>query len=181
MLQNNHDEETPPDGTNLGWGHSAKIPSMKLRDYVTNTIQALSPSTRSAPPQHDSGASYPIAHYVNCDKFSLRHHRFLAMQNEMHALENNKTWTLCSMPSEKKPLGCKWVYRIKYHSDGTVEWYKAWLVILGKRQVEGVEYAKTFAPVAKMVTVRIVLAVAAAKHWEIHQMNVHNAFLHGDL
>lgn len=104
-----------------------------------------------------------------------------AMQREIQALENNETWVLDDLPPNKKALGCKWVYKIKYNSDGTVERYKARLVIFGNHQVEGIDYTETFAPVAKMVTVRVFLAVAAAKNWKVHQMDVHNAFLHGDV
>ena len=52
---------------------------------------------------------------------------------------------------------------------------------MGNRQIEGIDYSETFAPVAKMVTVRTFLAITAARNWELHQMDVHNAFLHGDL
>ncbi|KAH9681835.1 retrovirus-related pol polyprotein from transposon RE1 [Citrus sinensis] len=103
------------------------------------------------------------------------------MYYELQALENNGTWTVVSLPPGKRAIGCKWVYRIKYNADGTIERYKARLVILGNKQVEGIDYTETFAPVAKLVTVRTFLAVAAARNWELHQMDVHNAFLHGEL
>ncbi|PKI43274.1 hypothetical protein CRG98_036360 [Punica granatum] len=103
------------------------------------------------------------------------------MAEELRALELNGTWTLSTLPYGKKPVDCKWVYKVKRHADGSVERYKAHLVAKGFTQVEGVDFTKTFAPVAKLVTVRCFLAVAVVKKWEIHQMDVHNAFLHGHL
>ena len=103
------------------------------------------------------------------------------MKKEIDALESNGTWELVTVPPGKTAIRCKWVYKTKYNSDGTVERHKARLVIYGNKQQEGINYNETFAPVAKMVTVRTFLSVAAVKNWELHQMDVHNAFLHGDL
>ena len=81
----------------------------------------------------------------------------------------------------KKALGCKWVYKINYNSDGTIERLKARLVILRNHQIEGIDYTETFALVSKMVTVRVFLTITATMNWEVHQMDVYNAFLHGEL
>lgn len=105
----------------------------------------------------------------------------IAMKTEIVALEDNNTWTITTLPPNKRAIGCKWVFKIKFFSDGSIERHKARLVALGNRQEEGVDYKETFAPVVKMTTMRIVLEVAAAKDWELYQMDVHNAFLHGDL
>ena len=104
-----------------------------------------------------------------------------AMRFEIDALELNKTWELVPLPPGKTALGCKWVFRIKLKAYGTLERYKARLVILGNHQVEGIDYGETFAPVAKMTTVRIFLDISAKQNYEVHQMDVHNVFLHGDL
>ncbi|KAL9231947.1 hypothetical protein vseg_007105 [Gypsophila vaccaria] len=104
-----------------------------------------------------------------------------AMSKELEALEANGTWELCSLPTGFKAIGSKWVYKVKFKPDGTVERYKARLVAKGYNQVEGRDFTHTFSPVAKFSTVRVLLAVAAAKQWPIYQLDINNAFLHGFL
>jgi len=104
-----------------------------------------------------------------------------AMIKEVDALEINKTWDLVELPRGKIALGSQWIYKTKYNSDGTIERYKARLVVLGNNQIEGEDYKETSAPVVKMTTVRALLRLVAANQWEVYQMDVHNAFLHGDL
>ncbi|RVW67085.1 Retrovirus-related Pol polyprotein from transposon RE1 [Vitis vinifera] len=76
------------------------------------------------------------------------------MRAELQALESNNTWSLCTLPPGKTAVGCKWLYRVKYHADGSIERYKARLVAKGFTQQEGVDFFYTFSPVAKMVTVK---------------------------
>lgn len=104
-----------------------------------------------------------------------------AMTKEIAALEANKTWTLVPLPANKNVVGCKWLFKVKFKHDGTVERYKARLVAKGFTQTEGLDYFETFAPVAKMTTVRSLLALAAVFAWNVTQMDVTNAFLHGEL
>lgn len=96
-------------------------------------------------------------------------------------LEQHGTWSLTQLPIGKRVLGNKWVYKIKCKADGSVERYKIRLIVLGNTQREGVYFQETFAPIAKMVTVQTLLSVASVRNWPVHQMDIHNAFLHGDL
>lgn len=103
------------------------------------------------------------------------------MNEEIEALEKNNTWDLTTLPHEKTPIGCKWVYRNKHNANGSIERYKARLVAKGFHQKKRVDYKETFAQVAKMVTVRTLLVVAVHYDWVIKQLDVNNVFLHGDL
>ncbi|XP_075080277.1 uncharacterized protein LOC142165802 [Nicotiana tabacum] len=100
-----------------------------------------------------------------------------AMQHEVQALEDNRTWEVVDLPLGKTSIGSKWVYKIKFKVDGEIERFKTRLVAKGYNQQEGLDYDETFSPVAKMVTVRSVIALAASKDWTLYQMNVFNAFL----
>ena len=104
-----------------------------------------------------------------------------AMHAELKALRDNNTWQVEDLPDNKRAIGCKWVFKIKRKSDGTIERYKARLVAKGYTQVEGEDFVESFSPVAKVVTVRLLLTLAASQQWSIHQLDVNNAFLHGDL
>ncbi|KAJ0565281.1 putative RNA-directed DNA polymerase [Helianthus annuus] len=104
-----------------------------------------------------------------------------AMNLEMEALMRNNTWELVDLPSGRKPIGCKWVYKIKYRSNGEIERYKARLVAKGYNQREGIDFGETFSPVVKMVTIRCVLSLAVQYDWSLYQLDINNAFLYGSI
>lgn len=103
-----------------------------------------------------------------------------AMDSEYNALLKNDTWEL--VPKlHSKPIGCKWVFRVKRKPDGSIDKYKARLVAKGFLQEPGKDYFETFSPVTKPVTIRVVLSLAITNGWTLRQLDVNNAFLHGTL
>lgn len=164
-------------------------PSQWTKDYICST---------------SCSTPYSILDHLSYNKISPSYHSFLtsisttsepksyseaasdplwraAMDAEISALEANKTWVVVPLPPGKSVIGCKWVYKIKHKADGSVDRYKACLVAKGYTQQYGIDYLDTFSPVAKIVTVRCALAMEAANNWPLHQMDVTNAFLQGDL
>lgn len=104
-----------------------------------------------------------------------------AMQVELDALEANNIWEMMSLPAGKYPIGCKWVYKVKYKADRLVERHKARLLAKGFAQQLGIDYVETFSPVARMTSIRLIFAVAAAKGYLIHHLDINNAFYYVDL
>ncbi|RVX01388.1 Retrovirus-related Pol polyprotein from transposon TNT 1-94 [Vitis vinifera] len=177
---------SPPPEPILRRSQRPHHPPMALRDYVCNQVTSPNhlPPLSSSP---QKGTRYPLCNFVSYHRYSPQHRSFTtavsqdieptsyaeavshshwqeAMQSELAALEANHTWSLTSLPPGKKPIGCRWVYKIKRHSDGTIERFKARLVAKGYTQLEGIDYHDTFSPTAKMITVRCLLALAAAQN-----------------
>ncbi|KAG8498333.1 hypothetical protein CXB51_007179 [Gossypium anomalum] len=105
----------------------------------------------------------------------------LAVQAEFDALSANSTWTLVPLPPGRKIIGCKWLFKVKRHPDGTIDHRKARLVAKGCSQAPGCDFKETFSPVVKPATIRLILSVAVSKGWTLRQVDVNNAFLNGDL
>ncbi|GKA35698.1 putative RNA-directed DNA polymerase [Tanacetum coccineum] len=103
-----------------------------------------------------------------------------AMNEEMNALYENKTWIMTNLPFDGTPIGSKWVFKIKYKSNGKIEMYKARLVAKSFGQKEGIDYAETFSPMVKISIVRCLINLAVQKDWKIYQIDVNNVFLYGD-
>ena len=179
-------------------------PSLQFESHVNNDDQDLPITIRKGIRECTNQPLYPLTHFLSFKKISPSHRAFLvslntisiptigsealtnekwkqAMNVEMEALEKNKTWELVKLPAGKKLVGCKWVCTVKYTVDGSIEKYKARLVAKGYTQTYGIDYQETFALIAKMNTVRVLLSLAANYNWNLQQFDVKNAFLHGEL
>ena len=103
------------------------------------------------------------------------------MVEEMQALDDNGSWNLVQLPAGKKAIGCRWVFAVKFNPDGSVTRLKERLVAKGYAQTYGVDYSNIFSPIAKMTYVRLFISLVATYHWNLHQLDIKNVFLHGDL
>lgn len=105
-----------------------------------------------------------------------------AMGEEIYTCDETNTWTLVPRPEGVHILGSRWIFRVKLNADGTVWWFlRARLVAKGNEQEEGIDFLETYSPVVRTATVRMVLHLAVTEKWDIKQLDVKNAFLHGDL
>ncbi|RVW20929.1 Retrovirus-related Pol polyprotein from transposon TNT 1-94 [Vitis vinifera] len=145
-----------------------------IGNYVT--YEGLSPSYRAfATSLDDTQVPNTIQEALKISEWKK------AVQDEIDALEKNGTWTITDLPVGKRPVGCKWIFTIKYKADGSVERFKARLVAKGFTQSYGIDYQETFAPVAKLNTIRILLSLALNQDWCLQQLDIKNVFLNGDL
>nr|GFB42002.1 DNA-directed RNA polymerase subunit beta' [Tanacetum cinerariifolium] len=104
-----------------------------------------------------------------------------AIKSEIDSILETHTWELVDLPPGCKPLGYKWIFKKNMKADGTVDKYKARLVIKGFRQRGGLDYLDTYLPVTHITSIRMIPAIVALRNLEVHQMDVKTAFLNGDL
>jgi hypothetical protein len=104
-----------------------------------------------------------------------------AINDEMDSILSNNTWILVDLPHGSKPIGCKWVFIRKYNTDGPLQTFKVRLVAKGFKQKEGIDYFNTYAPVARITSIRVLMALSLISDLHVHQMDVKTVFLNGDL
>ena len=147
---------------------------------------------------------HPIAHFISYERLSPTYRTFAlaesseslphtyhealqvlewkaAIDLEYHALVQHSTWDLVLRPTDAHIVTCKWIFTLKYHPDGTVGRHKARLVDRGFTQAHGIDYTETFSPVVRMNSIRLLLSLIVNLNWFLHQLDVSNAFLYGDL
>ena len=132
----------------------------------------------------DIGFQYPYCYNVEEDPKTfdeaMKSHDVLfwkeAINDEMDSIMGNNTWELSDLPHGCKPLGCKCIFKTKRKVDGSIEKFKARLVIQGYQQKEGIDHFDTYAPVARITTIRLLIALAAIHKLVIHQMDVKTLF-----
>ena len=112
---------------------------------------------------------------------ALKLHWKEAINDEVESILQNHMWELVDLPPSSKPLGYKWIFQKKMKADGSIDKYKARLVIKGYKQKEGLDYFDTYSPVTRISSIRMLIAIAATQNLEIHQMDVKTTFLNGDL
>ena len=100
---------------------------------------------------------------------------------EMNALKETSTWEVVELPKDKKTIGCKWGFTIKCKADGSVERYKVRLVAKGFTQTYRIDYQETFAPIAKINSIRVLLSIAVNFDWPLYELDVKNTFLNASL
>jgi histone deacetylase 1/2 len=151
-----------PYGTRLQ--NNIKKPKQRTDGTVTYSMVRTS---STEPTSHTEALQHPLWRQVMIDEFQ--------------ALIRNNTWHLVPPRDDHNIIDCKWVFKLKQKSDGTIDRHKARLVAKGFKQQYGLDYDETFSPVVKPTTIRLLLSLAVTRGWSIRQVDIQNAFLHGFL
>lgn len=170
-----HQPTDPPKPLQVPSPTAAPVPTTATSSHRQSTLVRRPPDRYGYSPPSSFTATLSSTFLPSSYKQAMEHECWRkAIETEPLALEENQTWDVVPCPSSV-------VFSIKRRSDGSINRYKARLVALGNKQEYGLDYDENFAPVAKMTTVRTILTFAASQSWPLHQMDVKNAFLHGDL
>ncbi|KAI3730927.1 hypothetical protein L1987_62108 [Smallanthus sonchifolius] len=175
-------------------GHTtAAQPPSPDRPTASQTSAPTQPPTRTIRTRAMNGISKQIKPNLNLYTSTIvpvpknpqvalsTHEWYNAMSDEFSALIKNETWDLVPRTPYMNIIRSMWLFKHKFKSDGSLERYKARLVCDGRKQQVGIDCGETFSPVVKPATIRLVLSLALSQSWKIHQLDVTNAFLHGNL
>lgn len=155
--------------------------------YYLSESNIIESRLRNKPNQVDDASGFISLNleepttYDDAMKSSNKDEWYAAMKDELKSLEDNNTWRLVDAPKGKKIVDNKWVFKIKYRLDGSVERFKARLVARGFTQEYGIDYEEVFSPVVKFTSIRVVLSLVAMYKMAVQQFDVKTAFLYGDL
>jgi len=177
-----HQPPDPPKPPHVPSPTTAPVPATATPSHRQSTRVRRPPDSYGYSPPSSFTDTLSSTFLPSSYKQAMEHECWRkAIETELLALEENQTWDIVPCPSSVNLLGSKFVFSIKHRSDGSIDRYKARLVALGNKQEYGLDYDETFARIAKMTTVRTILALVASQSWPLHQMDVKNAFLYGDL
>ena len=174
-----HGKETTEDDIQI-----SKISATSSDDEESDKDEPRNPRTRSLQDIYEHGEVHLVCLVADAESIDFEEAVKdkmwkAAMDDEIKAIEKNKTWELVEPPEGCKPIDVKWVYKKKLNAQGDVDRYKARLVAKGYRQKAGIDYDEVFAPVTRMETIRLLISQAAQNKWPIYQMDVKSAFLNG--
>ncbi|CAL5325451.1 unnamed protein product [Camellia sinensis] len=161
-----------------------ELESLQVEDVATlDSPQRLSPiaSSQSSPSSSSSSPSSTPRNIRSLSDAIKNEAWKKAIEDEIHVIEKNKTWELVEKPKEKEIIGVKLIFKTKFNPDGSIQKNKARLVAKGYSQQPGIDFQETFAPVARLDTIRAIIALVAQKGWFLHQLDVKSAFLNGKL
>nr|GEV58430.1 Myc-type, basic helix-loop-helix (bHLH) domain-containing protein [Tanacetum cinerariifolium] len=180
----------------------------EIEDLPVNTVKRSSRQTKLSASLNDSivegKVKYGVKKVVNYSNLSVDNYSFASSLNksieptcykdvildsnwidaknaEIEALNRYHTWIITYLPANRKPIGCKWIFKIKYKANGEIKRYKARLVSKGFNQREGINFDETYSLVVKMSTVRCLIAISFTNKWPLFESDINNAFLYGDL
>lgn len=175
LINNDNDPEYEPDDLNIS-PIEHPIATERQRRNV-QPIERYDPSLYFIG-EGNTGEPLTVAEALNCDE-NVAWKR--AMDDEYKSIMDNKTWELVDLPSDRKPITCKWVFKLKKDQDGKILRYKARLVARGCSQRSGIDYTETFSPVIRYSSMRLLMAIAVKFDLEIEQMDAVTAFLQGEV
>ena len=178
--QNSKEISVPDDSTELRRSKRARIEKDYGPDFITYLVEGNKDEvlnvTRYVMNVDDDPKTYSEAMSSRDSNFWKE-----AINDEMNSIMLNQTWVLSDLPPGAKPIGCKWIFKKKLNTNGSIDKFKARLVVKGYKQRQGVDYFDTYAPVARISSIRCLIALASIHNLVIHQMDVKTAFLNGDL